>query len=250
MINEAMDEFLDAVRRRKSAALVTVLTGSHAGERICLRGDGTRVGGASDPALDALLMSAAQAALDARQSQRTQVAFGDSTLDLFADVTLPPERLIIVGAVHTAIALVTLANAIGLHTTVIDNRTAFATRERFAHAHELLTRWPADVLAELALDESSFVVFLTHDEKIDNPALAVALNSPALYVGALGSRKTHDERVASLRESGVSEVSLNRIRAPIGLNIGARTPEEIALSILAEIVAVRNGSTTAQVLKP
>jgi xanthine dehydrogenase accessory factor len=114
----------------------------------------------------------------------------------------------------------------------------------------LIARWPADALPELRIDSSTDVVFLTHDEKIDNPALAVALNSPAPYVGALGSRKTHDKRIASLRELGVSEASLNLIRAPIGLDIAARTPEEIALSILAEIVAVRNGSPTEQSPQP
>jgi len=143
--------------------------------------------------------------------------------------------------VHIAAALVTYANVLGFRTVVLDARTAFATPERFAHAAELIARWPADALAAQNLDEGSCVVVLTHDEKIDNPALAVALRSPARYVGALGSRKTHAKRVAALRELGLGDAEIARIHAPIGLPIAARRPEEIALSIMAEIVAVVNG---------
>jgi xanthine dehydrogenase accessory factor len=102
-------------------------------------------------------------------------------------------------------------------------------------------RWPADALPDLALDESCYLVFLTHDAKIDNPALALALASPARYVGALGSRRTHARRVEALRELGVPEAQIAHIRAPIGLDIGASTPEEIALAIMAEVVAAKNG---------
>jgi xanthine dehydrogenase accessory factor len=130
---------------------------------------------------------------------------------------------------------------LGFETIVVDSRTAFATPERFGHATQLVVRWPADALAELRLDEGCYVVVLTHDAKIDDPALARAVQSPARYVGALGSRRTHEKRLASLRALGVPDAALARIHAPIGLDLGGRAPEEIALAIMAEIVAVRNG---------
>jgi xanthine dehydrogenase accessory factor len=128
----------------------------------------------------------------------------------------------------------------------VDARSVFATPERFAHADELILRWPAKALAEMKLDESSYVVVLTHDEKLDNPALKIALESPARYIGALGSPKTHAKRIARLKAEGVSDEQLQRIHAPIGLDIGAERPEEIALSIMAEIVAVSHGIGSRQ----
>jgi xanthine dehydrogenase accessory factor len=123
---------------------------------------------------------------------------------------------------------------------VLDARSAFATTDRFHHADQLTIGWPADTLTEMTLDEATYLVFLTHDEKIDNPALAVALASPARYIGALGSRKTHARRVAALQELGVDEAALARIHAPIGLDIGARRPEEIAVAIMGQIIEVMN----------
>ena len=145
------------------------------------------------------------------------------------------------GAVHIAAALVTYAHTLGFYTIVIDPRTAFVTSERFPHADELIPRWPDVVFAEAVLDENACVVVLTHDEKIDNPALAMALRSPARYIGALGSRRTHAKRVAALKALGLEDAQIARIHAPVGLDIGARRPEEIALAIMAEIVAVMNG---------
>ncbi|MCS6890888.1 MAG: XdhC family protein [Rhodovarius sp.] len=157
----------------------------------------------------------------------------------------PPLRLFIVGAVHIAQAMLPMAAALGYAVTVIDPRRAFATAERLpgvAIRHD----WPDEALAELAPDARSAVVTLTHDPKIDDPALVAALNSPAFYVGALGSTRTHAKRLARLREAGLSEAALARIHAPVGLDIKAVTAPEIALSIMAEIVATRRGSGLAR----
>lgn len=228
------------MRAGRLVALVTVLGGPTIGAKILVRPGGNVTGTLGDAALDNAVQTQAAACLAALRSERVTVQGVAGPVDLFIDVQPPQPRLFIVGAVHIAAALVTYANVLGFRTIVLDARSAFTTPDRFAHAAELITRWPADTLAEQGLDEGSYVVVLTHDDKIDNPALAVALHSPARYIGALGSRKTHARRVAALRELGLSDAQLARIHAPIGLPIPARRPEEIALSIMAEIVAVMN----------
>jgi len=218
-----------------------VLAGAHAGQSLCRTRTGAQAGTLGDEALDADAMPLLLGALEMKQTQRVALESAAGTLDLLLDVTAPQPRLIVIGAVHTAIALVTLANALGFQTIVLDARSAFATPERFGHAHALHVRWPADALAELAPDETTYIVVLTHDAKIDDPALAYALTTRARYIGALGSRRTHEKRLASLRASGVEEDALRRIYAPIGLDLGGNTPEEIALAIIAEVVQVKNG---------
>jgi xanthine dehydrogenase accessory factor len=152
-----------------------------------------------------------------------------------------PLRLIVVGAVHIAQALVPMALATGFAVTVVDPRRAWATAERFPGI-TLVHEWTDDALAALAPDARTAVVTLTHDPKLDDPALEVALRSPCFYVGALGSRRTHAKRVARLREAGHGDEAIARIHAPVGLAIEAVTAPEIALSILAEVVAVRRGA--------
>ncbi len=145
-----------------------------------------------------------------------------------------------IGGVHIAIALTTMAKALGYRTIVIDPRGVFGNDERFPHADRLIAEWSDEGLESLGLDRSSAVATLTHDPKIDDPALMVALRSPAFFVGALGSRKTHEKRRKRLLDRGLTESELSRLFAPVGLDIGARSPEEIALSVIAQIVAVRN----------
>ena len=152
----------------------------------------------------------------------------------FLELHLPPPRLVITGAVHISQALAPMARILGYDATIIDPRTAFATPERFPDV-PLLAEWPDTALPKLALDRWTAFVALTHDPKIDDPALDAALASNCFYVGALGSRRTHGRRVESLKKRGVSEEAIARIHAPIGLNIGASSPAEIALAILAEI---------------
>lgn len=153
-----------------------------------------------------------------------------------------PPRLVIVGAVQQAVALARLGAATGWAVTVVDPREAFTAAERFPGA-EVVVDWPDRWLRSAALDARSAVCMLSHDERIDAPALQVALDGPAGYVGAMGSRRTHDDRITRLRATGVTEDQLERLHSPIGLDLGGRSPEETALSILAEIVAVRHGAS-------
>ncbi len=154
----------------------------------------------------------------------------------------PPPRLLVVGAVHIAQALAPMAAATGFAVTVIDPRRAFATAERFPGV-ALREDWPDEAMAALAPDARTAIVTLTHDPKLDDPALIAALRSEAFYIGALGSRRTHAKRVARLQDAGFDEAAIARIHAPVGLDIGALTTAEIAVSILAEIIAVRRGAT-------
>jgi xanthine dehydrogenase accessory factor len=154
----------------------------------------------------------------------------------FLTVQAPPVRLIVIGAVHISQALAPIAKGLDLDVTIIDPRTAFATPDRFPVV-PMRAEWPDTVLPEIGIDRYTAVVALTHDPKIDDPALAGALRSECFYIGALGSRKTHERRIQRLTASGFTESDLARIHAPVGLDIGAISPAEIAVSILAEIVA-------------
>jgi len=232
-----------ALNEERLVALATLVGRSdeHVGAKLLIYPDGTTLGDLGSPALNAAVLRRAAELMADQRSARVSVETEGRTADVFIEVFPPPPKLVIVGAVHIAIPLVTFAKTLGFKTIVVDARSAFATPERFAHADELILRWPAKALAEMKLDESSYVVVLTHDEKLDNPALKIALQSPARYIGALGSPKTHAKRIAKLKAEGVPEAQLQRIHAPIGLDIGAERPEEIALSIMAEIVAVSHG---------
>ncbi len=164
---------------------------------------------------------------------------------LFVQVFNPPLRMVVVGAVHIAQALVPMASLAGYAVTVIDPRRAFATDQRFPGV-ELTHDWPDDALARFKPDRRTAVVTLTHDPKIDDPALEVALRSGAFYVGALGSKRTHAGRLARLRERGLSDAELARIHGPVGLALGAKSPAEIALSILAQITQVLHAREQAK----
>ena len=158
---------------------------------------------------------------------------------LFADVFGPPPRLLVYGAVDTADALCAAARNIGWRTIVADARARFATRERLPHADEIIVAWPEETLAQVQPDHATAIVVLTHDDKFDIPMLTGALASEAFYVGALGSRRNQERRRDLLLEAGLDETTVERISGPAGLDIGAHTPAETALSMLAEILAVR-----------
>ena len=183
------------------------------------------------------LNAAAQAALDDDASGTKAIGGAD----WFLHAHNPPARLIVVGAVHIAQALVPFAAGLGFGVTVVDPRRAFATDERFPNV-AVSGEWPDEAMDALQPDSRTAVVTLTHDPKLDDPALDRALRSLAYYIGALGSRKTHAARLARLRELGHDEAALSRIHGPVGLDIAAVTAPEIALSILAQIVAVRRGA--------
>jgi len=194
-----------------------------------------------DPASPAELNEAATAALRDDESGTTKIA----GTDWFLHVYNPPLRLVVVGAVHIAQALVPFASQCGFAVTVVDPRRSFASDERFPDV-TISTAWPDEAMDELRADIRTAVVTLTHDPKLDDPALDRALKSPAFYIGALGSRRTHAARLQRLRELGHTDEALARIKGPVGLNIEAVTAPEIALSIIAEIVAVRRGAPIPQ----
>jgi xanthine dehydrogenase accessory factor len=160
---------------------------------------------------------------------------------VFADVFGPPPRLLVYGAVDTADALCAAARGLGWHTLVADARGRFATPERLPNAHEVIVAWPEETLAQVKPDHATAIVVLTHDDKFDVPMLVGALTTDAFYVGALGSRRNQERRRERLLEAGVDESALERISGPAGLDIGAHSPAETALSILAEIMAIRAG---------
>jgi xanthine dehydrogenase accessory factor len=162
----------------------------------------------------------------------------------FLTVQVPPVKLLITGAVHISQELAPMARQVGFDVVVLDPRTAFATTERFPDVR-LLAEWPDDALPGLGVDRYTAFVALTHDPKIDDPALSHALRQECFYIGALGSRKTHGARVERLKAQGFSEAAIASIRAPVGLNIGAVSPAEIAVSILGEIIAALRADRVA-----
>jgi xanthine dehydrogenase accessory factor len=237
------EELTAAIAAEQPVALVTVVDGGAAtGAKLLLRPDGTMRGGLGAGLDEAAVVREARAMLARGESGTRSYPTPAGDVQVFVESYPPPPTMFIVGAVHIAIPLVTFAKILGFRTVVVDARGAFATPERFGHADELLFAWPDEAL-EGRLTSNSYVVLLTHDPKLDDPALKIALPSPARYVGALGSPKTHERRLARLRAEGVPEEQLARLHAPIGLRIGAATPEEIAVSIIAEVVAVRHGRT-------
>jgi xanthine dehydrogenase accessory factor len=231
----------EAVRSGQPLATITVLSGELIGAKMVLRPDGQTVGDLGDTELTA---QAVQVALPLLTAGETQTVSLTPEVTIFVESFVPPPTLYMVGGVHISIALAALAKIVGFRTVVIDARDAFATAERFAHVDELILAWPDEALAG-RLDARSSVAVLTHDPKLDDPALRVALRSPARYIGALGSPKTHARRLERLAAEGFTPEELARIHGPIGLPIGAKTPEEIALSILAEVVQIsRRGAST------
>ena len=206
------------------------------GREMLVREDGSVTGTLSDK-LNADALKLARETLTTGESRRLML---DEGVEVFADVILPPPSLIAVGGVHITIALMALAKTLGYRTVVVDPRSAFGNTERFPHVDRLIQKWPQEAFQEIPLTRSTAVAMLTHDPKLDDPALKIALPSPAFYIGALGSRTTQAKRRKRLLDEGLTEEQLNRLHGPIGLDIGAGTPEEIAMSIMAEIVAARN----------
>jgi len=221
-------------------ALATVVDGPGCGAKLLVPAVGDPSGGIH-PALDAAITAAARTLLLTGGAALTAYPGPDGERLVFVESFPPSPRLILIGAVHVAIPLHRLARELGYHITVIDARSALATPERFPQAHSVQVAWPDEALPALAPDRNTAVVVLTHDPKFDEPALLTALATEAGYIGAIGSRGTNAARVAALRAAGATEADLARIHAPIGLDLGGRSPAEIALAVLAEIVAVRYG---------
>ncbi|MFI6319217.1 XdhC family protein [Nonomuraea sp. NPDC050556] len=164
-------------------------------------------------------------------------------LSVFVHSFAPPPRMLVFGAIDFAAAVARIGKFLGYHVTVCDARPVFATAKRFPQADEVVVKWPHDYLAATTTDERTVICVLTHDPKFDVPLLEVALRAPARYVGAMGSRRTHEDRLERLREAGLTEEELSRLRSPVGLDLGARTPEETAVSIAAELIQLRWGGS-------
>ncbi|MCS7087812.1 MAG: XdhC family protein [Thermoflexales bacterium] len=232
-----------ALHEDRALATVMLLDGTPMGSCLALAEHGEVW--FEHPALSPEARAAAHAlaaeTLAQRQPRSTTITAAGETRAVFVDFVPAQPQLIVIGAVHIAIALTALAKALGYRVTVIDPRAAFCNRERFPHADAVIVEHPRHALKRVALTSNTAVVTLTHDSKFDDPALQIALRSPAFYVGALGSRKTHAARRERLLRAGLTEAEVSRLHAPLGLDLGARTPEEIALAALAQIVATRNG---------
>jgi xanthine dehydrogenase accessory factor len=220
-----LDTLLEARGVGRAVALATDLEG---GGHVLTSAEGSVLAGDRRPAPWHAVVPAVLRLDEAR-------VVGAAESGVFIRPYNPPVRVVIVGAVHLAQALAPLVASLGYSPVVVDPRDAFAAEERFPGTR-LVRRWPEEALDELAPDARTGVVVVTHDPKFDDPALIRALASPVFYVGALGSRRTHARRLERLREAGVSDADLERIHAPVGLDIGARSPQEIAVAILAEIV--------------
>jgi xanthine dehydrogenase accessory factor len=242
---ETFDAVRSAIRQGRLSAVATVIGG--AGEVLGRRlvvSDAGAVAGTLGENLDVAVAADIREALVAGGPRRLEPT-PERAAEIFIDVLQPPMRLVVVGGVHIAIPLVAIAKTLGYQTVVVDPREMFASAERFPEVDRLVSAWPDRALEEIGIDASTAVAVLTHDPKLDDPALATALRSPAFYVGALGSRRTQEKRRQRLLEAGLDEEALARLHAPIGLPIGGRSPGEIALSIMAQIVAARNKGVTA-----
>jgi xanthine dehydrogenase accessory factor len=207
--------------------------------KLVVHDDGRLEGTLGDPALDAALVGGATAAL--KRGLSTTLEVGDRSL--FVEVFPVRPRLVVVGAVEVARALVRLAKELGFETVVIDGRASFATPERFPDVDRLVVGWPDEVADDIGLGPNDAVAVLTHDVKFDEPAIVEALRRGCRYVGAVGSRKTQADRRQRLRDAGVGEAELAQLRGPVGLDLGGRQPAETALAILAEVVAERYGGS-------
>jgi xanthine dehydrogenase accessory factor len=246
MDSKVFSALRDAIQNEIPAAIAKVVNGPDIGSELLIIYPDQILGGLGSPAAD-------------EQTSRTLLTMlrdGGTSLEeidgrqIFMEAHLPPPHLVIVGAVHIAIPLVTFGQTLGYRTTVIDARAQFATDERFPHADRLIEAWPDEALNQLNLHPGVAAVCLAHDPKFEDPAMEVLLRSDAGYIGAVGSRNTSLERRERLKAAGFTDEQLDRIHGPVGLNIGGKTPEEIALSIMAEIVAVRRGRDPRSAVAP
>ncbi|MFD5231621.1 XdhC family protein [Streptomyces qaidamensis] len=241
---------LTAAARGEAVAVARIVSGPPelTGRALLVRPDGSYDGGfGGHPELDRTVAAEAGAFLDAGRTGTLEIGERGSRcgapLTVLVESSVPAPRMIVFGAIDFAAALVRIGKFLGHHVTVCDARPVFATRTRFPEADEIVVEWPHRYLERTDVDARTVLCVLTHDAKFDVPLLKLALRLPVAYVGAMGSRRTHLDRNARLREVGVSELELSRLHSPIGLDLGARTPEETALSIAAEIVAARRGGS-------
>jgi xanthine dehydrogenase accessory factor len=240
-----LDEVIADIVEGRPVAVATVVDAedSERGRRLVIRPDAVS-GTLGSQRLDDAVRDDARGMLE--QARTGVLRYGERRVDdigVFVASYAPRPHLIVFGAIDFAAAVARVGSFLGYRVTVCDARPIFATRKRFPDADEVIVEWPHKYLARAEVDERTVVCVLTHDPKFDVPLLELALRLPLAYVGAMGSRRTNDDRLARLRELGMTEAELDRLHAPIGLDIGARTPEETAMSIAAEIIAARWGGS-------
>ncbi len=236
------DRLKEEVEAGRPVAVATVVRGEPLGAKVLVLPQEV-LGSLGDATLDEEVVADARRLLVTERSETRpySVVGREVGVEVFVEVHPPPPTLLIFGAVHVAQALTRFAKALGFRVVVTDARAKLATQERFPDADEIIQAWPDDALEQIAVQPNTYVAILTHDPKFDEPALLGTLDTPAPYIGAVGSRGTTRDRRRRLLEAGVPEEHLRRIHGPIGLDIGAETPEEMAISILAEIIAARHG---------
>ncbi|MFE5804389.1 XdhC family protein [Streptomyces sp. NBC_01232] len=251
-VREVFAAGLAAAARGEAAAVARIAQGPAElmGRAVFVRTEGAHQGGfGGHPELDRTIAEEARAMLDAGRTGVLEIGADGrlcgEPLKVLVESSVPPPRMIVFGAIDFASALVRIGKFLGYRVTVCDARPVFATKTRFPEADEIVVDWPHRYLETTEVDGRTVLCVLTHDAKFDVPLLELALRLPVAYVGAMGSRRTHEDRNKRLREVGVTEIELARLRSPIGLDLGARSPEETALSIAAEIVANRRGGTGA-----
>ena len=241
---EILARWREALAAQSPVAVATLVEGPALGGKLLVTPeDHTGTSGNED--LDRAIVEAARGMLEGGRTDT--VHFGPRGQRRMEDVTVfiqsfaPPPRMYVFGAIDFASAVARIGKYMGYRVTVCDARAVFATRERFPSADEIVVAWPDEFLETAEVDKRTVVCVLTHDPKFDVPVLIAALKTPAGYIGAMGSRRTHNNRTARLKEEGATDEELSRIASPIGLDIGARTPEETAVAIAAEIIASRTG---------
>lgn len=248
MINEFTERLEWAIRTERMVAQATRLTGRSIGSKLLIFPDGMCGGALGGLWLDRAVQRDAHAMMRDPHGQLARTLTYEPPADqpgeavrVFIEIFLPPPHLLIFGGVHVAVPLVAFAKALGFRVTLVDPRTTFANEQRFPLADRIIAEWPKEASAQLSIGPSTYCAILTHDPKLDEPALQAVIGKGAAYVGAIGSRATHAERFERMAQHGISAEQLAEVYAPIGLDINAETPEEIALAIMAEIVAVRRG---------
>jgi len=235
-----------ALREAIAAGLPAVLAVSlepraQRGRRLAVLGSDARSVGSIDARLDEAIVARALRVLEAGTRGIETLEQGEASARIFFEAFLPPQRLFLIGATHIAESVCRFAREVGFEVCLIEPRTAFTRGDRFEAAHAIRSDWPVDVLDGAGLGPDAYVLTLTHDPKFDIPTLERALRSDVRYIGALGSRRTHEKRKQALRELGFRDAELARIHTPVGLDLGGRSPQEIALAVVAEMVAARHG---------